>query len=47
MKHYLESAEAVFQDVGSSAEGLTSAEAEERLLKNGKNKLAEAKKDSL
>ncbi len=47
MKHYLESAEAVFQDVGSSAEGLSSAEAEERLLKNGKNKLAEAKKDSL
>ncbi len=47
MKHYLESAEAVFQDVDSSAEGLTSAQAEERLLKNGKNKLAEAKKDSL
>ncbi len=47
MKHYLETTEAVFQEVGSSAEGLTSAQAEERLLKNGKNKLAEAKKDSL
>jgi len=47
MKHYLESVEAVFQEVGSSAEGLTSAQAEERLLKNGKNKLAEAKKDSM
>ena len=47
MKHYLESAEAVFQEVASCPEGLTSAQAEERLLKNGKNKLAEAKKDSM
>ncbi len=47
MKHYLESTEAVFQEVDSSAEGLTSKQAEERLLKNGKNKLAEAKKDSM
>ena len=31
MKHYLESAEAVFQAVESSAEGLTTAQAEERL----------------
>ena len=47
MKHYLESVEAVFQEVDSSAEGLTSVQAEQRLLKNGKNKLAEAKKDSM
>ena len=47
MKHYLESAEAVFQEVQSSAQGLTSQEAARRLEQNGKNKLAEAKKDSL
>ncbi len=46
MKHYLESAEAVFSEVKSSEAGLTSAEAAARLEKNGKNKLAEAKKDS-
>lgn len=47
MKHYLENVEAVFTDVQSSPQGLTSAEAESRLQKNGKNKLAEAKKDSM
>ncbi len=46
MKHYLETAEAVFSEVNSSEAGLTSAEAAARLEKNGKNKLAEAKKDS-
>ncbi len=46
MKHYLESAEAVFQEVNSTENGLTSAKAAARLEKNGKNKLAEAKKDS-
>ncbi len=46
MKHYLETAEAVFSEVQSSEAGLTSAEAQARLEKNGKNKLAEAKKDS-
>ncbi len=46
MKHYLQSAEAVFQDVGSSEAGLSSQEAAARLERNGKNKLAEAKKDS-
>ena len=46
MKHYLESAEAVFTEVNSSEAGLTTAEATARLEKNGKNKLAEAKKDS-
>ncbi len=47
MKHYLESAEAVFTEVNSSEAGLSSAEAAARLEKNGKNKLAEAKKDSI
>ncbi len=46
MKHYLESAEAVFTEVQSSESGLSSAEAAARLEKSGKNKLAEAKKDS-
>ena len=44
MKEYLKSADEVFADIGSSANGLTSAEAQTRLEKNGKNKLAEAKK---
>ena len=47
MKHYLETTEAVFAHVHSSEGGLTSQEAAERLLRNGKNKLAEAKKDSM
>ena len=47
MKHYLETAEAVFQEVKSSPEGLSSVEAAKRLEANGKNKLAEAKKDSM
>ena len=46
MKHYLENVESVFSEVQSSESGLTSAEALSRLEKNGKNKLAEAKKDS-
>ncbi len=46
MKHYLETAEAVFAEVNSSEAGLTSSEANARLEKNGKNKLVEAKKDS-
>ena len=46
MKHYLETAESVFKEVGSTEKGLSSAEAAARLEKNGKNKLAEAKKDS-
>ena len=47
MKHYLEETNAVFAEVGTSAEGLSSAEATARLEKNGKNKLAEGKKESL
>ena len=46
MKYYLETAEAVFEEVKSSEQGLTSEEAAKRLEANGKNKLAEAKKDS-
>ena len=46
MKHYLESTEAVFAEVQSSEAGLSSQEAAARLEKNGKNKLAEGKKDS-
>ena len=47
MKHYLHEVNDVFAEVKSSAEGLTSAEAEKRLQENGKNKLAEAKKASM
>ena len=47
MKHYLESTEAVFTEVQSSEAGLSSQEAAARLEKNGKNKLAEGKKDSM
>lgn len=47
MKFYLEPIEKVFSAVESSENGLTSAQAEERLAKNGKNKLAEAKPKSL
>ena len=47
MKHYLETVEAVFKEVQSSEAGLTSQEAAARLERNGKNKLAEAKKESM
>ncbi len=47
MKHYLESVENVFQEVQSTPQGLTSAEAQKRAEQYGKNKLAEAKKDSM
>lgn len=47
MKFYLEPTEKVFSAVESSEKGLTSAEAEQRLAKYGKNKLKEAEKDSL
>ncbi len=47
MKYYLEEISAVFKSVKSTENGLSSAEAEKRLLQNGKNKLAEGKKDSL
>ena len=47
MKEYLQTTDAVLDAVGTTAAGLTSAEAEARLEKNGKNKLAEGKKESL
>ena len=47
MKYYLESLEESFKAVDSSENGLTSDEAAKRLEQNGKNKLAEAKKESL
>ena len=47
MKHYAESTKTVLDELSSSAEGLGAAEASARLEKNGKNKLAEGKKESL
>ena len=47
MKFYTESKEAVLEKVGSTEQGLSSAEAEKRLAENAKNKLKEAKKESL
>ena len=47
MKHYLEESAAVLGEVQSTAEGLSEQEAAARLEKNGKNKLAEGKKESL
>ncbi len=47
MKHYLESTDKVLQHTASSEDGLSAAQAAERLEQNGKNKLAEGKKESL
>ena len=47
MKHYLSETGDVLKEVGSSDSGLTAAEAASRLERDGKNKLAEAKKVSL
>jgi len=47
LKFYCEEIESVLKSTNSQHEGLTSAEAQARLEKNGKNKLAEAKKDSI
>ena len=47
MKYYLENIENVFEEVQSTPQGLSSAEAQKRAEKYGKNKLAEAKKDSI
>ena len=47
MKHYLEDADRVIEELGTSREGLSSAVAAERLEKNGRNKLAAAKGKSL
>ena len=47
MKYYSADKDAVIEQVGSTPDGLTSAEAEKRLAENGKNKLAEGKKESI
>ncbi len=47
MQYYLKNVDETLSEVKSNEQGLTSKEAAERLAKDGKNKLAEAKKDSL
>lgn len=47
MKYYLESVDSVLGELNTTADGLTSSEANLRLEKYGKNKLAEGKKDGL
>ena len=47
MKYYLQKIEDVFGHIGSTAEGLTTSEAESRLQKYGKNKLDEGKKKTM
>ena len=47
LKFYDRDAETALRETNSCAEGLSSAEAEKRLAEHGKNKLKEAKKDSL
>ena len=47
MQYYLKTTEAVMKELDSRQNGLDSQEAESRLEKHGRNKLAEAKKDSL
>lgn len=44
MKEYLKSKESVMSDLGVTANGLTSSQADSQLQKFGKNKLAEGKK---
>ncbi|MBR2098841.1 MAG: HAD-IC family P-type ATPase, partial [Firmicutes bacterium] len=46
-KYYMEGSEQVLKEVQSTPEGLTTAEAEARLARDGKNKLKEAEKESL
>ena len=47
MRFYDEGVERVLEELSASAEGLSAAEASKRLERDGKNRLAEAKKDSL
>ena len=47
MKHYLEQSQKVLDELGTGAQGLTEAQAAQRLAENGKNRLAEGKKESL
>ncbi len=46
-KYYLQDCDTVLKETNSNENGLSSKEAEERLLKNGKNKLKEADKETL
>ena len=47
MKYYCSEIDDVLTETRSTPDGLTAAEAAKRLEENGKNKLAEGKKDSL
>ena len=47
MQYYLKTIDETCEAVGTGVKGLQRAEAEKRLAQNGKNKLAEAPKDSL
>ncbi len=47
MKYYATEKDAVINELNTSNDGLSSAEAEKRLAENGKNKLVEGKKESL
>ena len=47
MRYYDESVSAALAAAGSSREGLSNGEAQIRLGRNGKNKLAREKKDSI
>jgi Ca2+-transporting ATPase len=44
MQHYLSQPETVFESLGSSPDGLSAEQAQQRLCDNGPNKLAEGKK---
>ena len=46
MRHYLNTADDVLREVGSTADGLSEREARERLERFGKNRLKEGKKKS-
>ena len=47
MRYYYEDKERVLQSLDSCGQGLSDAEAAARLERNGRNKLKEAKKESL
>ena len=47
MKEYLKSTNEVLNELNTTENGLTTTEAEQRLEKNGKNKLAEGKKETI
>ncbi len=47
MKEYLKNSDEVLKELSSDASGLSNEEAEKRLNENGKNKLAEGKKETM